>query len=139
MALASESAGAVATETSNGLLRAAIPILRVFDATQAQQFYVDFLGFGVDWEHRHDAGYPLYMQVSRQGCLLHLSEHFGDATPGSGCFVPIADVDAFHGDVAARNTRNVRLAAPENMPWGRQVKVSDPFGNKLTFCEQRSA
>jgi catechol 2,3-dioxygenase-like lactoylglutathione lyase family enzyme len=134
-----EAADVAANVVAEGAsaLRPSIPILRMFDATQARQFYVDFLGFSVDWEHRKDAGYPLYMQVSREECVLHLSEHFGDATPGSGCFVPLAGVEAFYGEVAARNHRNLRLAAPEEMPWGRQLKVSDPFGNKLTFCEQR--
>jgi len=56
-----------------------IPILRIFDEAKAREFYVDFLGFTVDWEHRFNDDAPLYMQVSRDGCVLHLSEHYGDA------------------------------------------------------------
>ena len=41
------------------------------------------LGFRVDWEHRFRRAAPLYMQVSRDGLVLHLSEHHGDACPGS--------------------------------------------------------
>lgn len=41
----------------------------------AKEFYVDFLGFKVDWEHRFDDNAQLYMQVSRSGARLHLSEH----------------------------------------------------------------
>src|SRR5687768_18025800 len=59
------------------------PILRIFDEAKAREFYVDFLGFKVDWEHRFEAGLPLYMQVSRDQCILHLSEHHGDCSPGS--------------------------------------------------------
>jgi hypothetical protein len=33
---------------------------------------------------------PLYMQVSREGCVLHLSEHYGDATPGATAFVRVS-------------------------------------------------
>lgn len=29
---------------------AIIPILRIFDLARAKDFYVDFLGFTVDWE-----------------------------------------------------------------------------------------
>ena len=29
------------------------PILRIFDEAKAKEFYVDFLGFSVDWEHRY--------------------------------------------------------------------------------------
>jgi len=56
-----------------------IPILRIFDEAKAREFYVDFLGFTVDWEHRFNDDAPLYMQVSRDGCVLHFSEHYGDA------------------------------------------------------------
>jgi hypothetical protein len=30
----------------------AIPILRIFDETKAREFYLDFLGFSVEFEHR---------------------------------------------------------------------------------------
>jgi Glyoxalase superfamily protein len=30
----------------------AIPILRIFDVGKAREFYIDFLGFQIDWEHR---------------------------------------------------------------------------------------
>lgn len=123
--------------TAESALRPAIPILRMFDVARARFFYLDFLGFVVDWEHRHGEGFPLYMQISRQGCLLHLSEHFGDATPGSGCFVPMHGVVAFHEELVARAHPNLRPEL-ESMGWGQQIKVTDPFGNKLTFCEQNA-
>jgi catechol 2,3-dioxygenase-like lactoylglutathione lyase family enzyme len=37
----------------------------VFDETKAREFYVEFLGFKVDWEHRFEPGTPLYMQLSQ--------------------------------------------------------------------------
>ena len=59
----------------------AIPILRIFDEAKAREFYAGFLGFTFDWEHRFEPGTPLYAQVSRGDCRLHLSEHHGDAHP----------------------------------------------------------
>lgn len=59
------------------------PILRIFDEAKALEFYVDFLGFKVDWQHRFEANFPLYLQVSLGECVLHLSEHHGDASPGA--------------------------------------------------------
>ena len=59
------------------------PILRIFDEIKAVEFYVDFLGFKIDWQHRFEPNFPLYLQVSRGDCVLHLSEHHGDSTPGS--------------------------------------------------------
>lgn len=43
------------------------PIIRIFDEGKAREFYVDFLGFQLDWEHRFGDNFPLYMQVSRAG------------------------------------------------------------------------
>ncbi len=30
------------------------PILRIFDEGKAKEFYVEFLGFKVDWKHRFE-------------------------------------------------------------------------------------
>jgi catechol 2,3-dioxygenase-like lactoylglutathione lyase family enzyme len=50
------------------------PILRIFDEAKAREFYIDFLGFKLDWEHRFEGGdFPVYMQVSLGDCVLHLS------------------------------------------------------------------
>ena len=38
-----------------------IPILRMCDEAKAREFYLGFLGFAVDWEHRFEPGFPLYM------------------------------------------------------------------------------
>src|SRR5580658_9435303 len=63
---------------ASGALTVAIPILRSFDEAKAKAFYVDLLGFKIDWEHRFRPDLPLYMQVSRDGLRLHVSEHHGD-------------------------------------------------------------
>ena len=39
------------------------PILRIFDEAKAREFYVGYLGFRIDWEHRFAPGMPLYLQV----------------------------------------------------------------------------
>src|SRR5437773_10613657 len=42
-----------ATEPANGPhMQTAIPILRIFSIEKAKEFYLDFLGFSIDWEHR---------------------------------------------------------------------------------------
>ena len=60
-----------------------IPILRIFDVAKADEFYVGFLGFSVDWDHRFDDNAPLYRQISRGDLILHLSEHHGDGSSGA--------------------------------------------------------
>ena len=60
-----------------------VPILRSFDEVKAKEFYVDFLGFNIDWEHRFEEKTPLYIQLSKNDCIIHLSEHHGDSSPGA--------------------------------------------------------
>lgn len=36
------------------------PVLRIFEEKMAQEFYLDFLEFTVDWEHRFTEVRPLY-------------------------------------------------------------------------------
>ena len=59
-----------------------IPLLRIFDVERAEEFYAGFLGFSVDWEHHFEDNAPAYLQVSRAGLVLHLTEHHGDCCPG---------------------------------------------------------
>lgn len=33
-------------------LSAGIPILRIFSKEKAKEFYLDFMGFSLEWEHR---------------------------------------------------------------------------------------
>ena len=112
----------------------AIPIIRIFSEDKAKEFYLDFLGFKLDWEHRFEANFPLYVQVSRSGLTLHLSEHHGDATPGSTVFVRMEDIDVLHRELTAKNYAYAKPAI-QDLPWGRVMEVADPFGNRIRFCE----
>jgi hypothetical protein len=58
-------------------LHSPIPVLRIFDEAKAREHYVGFLGFKIDWEHRFGDNFPLYCQISRDACIIHLSEHHG--------------------------------------------------------------
>lgn len=112
------------------------PILRIFDETKAREFYVDWLGFAVDWEHRFAPGMPLYMQVSRTGLVLHLSMHHGDASPGATVFVRMRNIRAFHAEIVTERPYAHNRPGLEDMPWGPQVEVTDPFMNRIRFCGQ---
>src|SRR2546423_40315 len=73
-----------------------VPIFRVFDVDKAKEFYLGFLGFTLDWEHRFDERAPVYMQVSRAGMTLHLSQHHGDCCPGATAFVRVKGLAEYH-------------------------------------------
>jgi hypothetical protein len=117
-------------------LERAIPIIRIFDEAKAREFYCEFLGFAVDFEHRFEPDLPLYMQVSRSGLLLHLSEHHGDASPGGTIQVPMDGIAAFHKEL---NDKKYGYGRPGivKQPWGDEMTVHDPFGNRIRFLAAR--
>ena len=111
------------------------PILRIFDIAKAREFYLDFLGFEVAFEHRFDDNAPLYMAVIRDGCVLHLSEHHGDGAPSVARRIKVEDIAALHGELIGKKYRFARPGLEET-PWKtREVSVADPFGNRLHFYE----
>jgi hypothetical protein len=86
----------------------------VFDEAKAREFYVDFLGFTIDWEHRFGHNFPLYVQISRDDCTLHLSEHHGDCSPGAAIRIETAVLDDLLAELRAvtTSTRNRTLSRP---------------------------
>lgn len=112
-----------------------IPILRIFDVAKAKEFYVDYLGFALNWEHRFDETSPVYMEVERAGLKLHLSEHYGDCCPGSTVFVAMRGIDELHREL---NDKKYNYLHPGIglAPWNAKcMEVADPFGNRLRFSE----
>ena len=112
------------------------PILRMFDIAKAREFYLDFLGFEVRFEHRFDDVGPLYMGIARDGCELHLSEHHGDGSPGAKVRVEVVGIIDLHREFMVKKYRFNRPGL-EKTPWEtREVTVIDPFGSRLTFYEK---
>jgi catechol 2,3-dioxygenase-like lactoylglutathione lyase family enzyme len=113
-----------------------VPILRIFSVEKAKEFYVDYLGFKIDWEHRFGDNFPLYMQVSLGALFLHLSEHHGDACPGAAVRVEVTGLRAFHEHISAKEY-GYQKPGVEETPWGSvAVTLLDPFGNRLVFNEK---
>ena len=111
------------------------PILRIFDEKKAKEFYKDYLGFWVDWEHRFENDSPLYMQVSNGNCIIHLSEHHGDCSPGAAIRIEVEDIESFH---ATLHSKEYNFARPglETTPWlTKELRVTDPFSNRIIFFE----
>lgn len=111
----------------------AIPLLRLFDYAKVREFYVDWLGFQVEWEHRFAPGMPLYVQVSREGMRLHLTEHHGDCSPGAKVFIDCQGLAGYHRELLGKKYAFNR-PGPEASEWNSlTMEVADPFGNRLLF------
>ena len=116
----------------------ATPIFRSFDETKSKEFYLKFLGFDIVFEHRFEENTPLYMGLRLDSFTLHLSEHHGDATPGSSVRVEIENVNEF---CKALNKKKYKYAKPGviRQDWGfDEMVITDPSGNRLIFCTEIS-
>jgi catechol 2,3-dioxygenase-like lactoylglutathione lyase family enzyme len=115
------------------MIQTVTPQFRITDARRSLAFYVDGLGFQVDWEHRFEPGFPVFMQLTRAGQSIILTEHAGDCQVGGAAYFVIPDVDASYNDFLARGV--VPTHPPATMPWGqREMVVTDPDGNRLRFA-----
>lgn len=113
------------------------PILRIFDYDKAVEFYVNWLGFTIDWEHK-PAHAPLYLQITLRDLSIHLSEHHGDASPGTHLRIEdFKELKAYHQLLNNKNYKFGRpgLKVPEWNNKELNMTVYYPFGNKLTFAE----
>lgn len=117
------------------------PIFRIFDYNKALEFYIDWLGFQIDWKH-HPEGTPVYMQVSLNDIVLHLSEHHGDGTPGSRAFIDdFKNLQEYHHLLIDKKYKYNRpgIEVPFYDEHALEVKLIDPFNNQLILVERNTS
>jgi hypothetical protein len=112
-----------------------IPILRIFDYGKAIEFYVNWLGFNIDWEHKYENDLPVYLQVSKEGIVLHLTEHHGDCSPGARVYIEYKGLKEYHTELIGKKYKYGRPGLEGAFWKDKCMEVIDPFFNKLTFNE----
>ena len=101
-----------------------IPILRVQNLATSRRFYMDALGFSLDW----DAG--TMISVSRDGKSIMLCE--GDqGQPGTWLWIGVEDADVLLDEFSAKGA-NICMP-PQNFSWAYEFRVEDPDGHVLRF------
>ncbi|WP_059012101.1 glyoxalase superfamily protein [Streptomyces specialis] len=112
-------------EPSGSAPEEVIPVLRVREAGVAAGWYAR-LGFVAQWEHRFGPGMPAFVEVARGGLRLFLSEHEGDARPGTLVYLRVRDLAAVAAEFGVAVTET---------PWDtREVELHDPDGNRLRIA-----
>jgi methyltransferase (TIGR00027 family) len=75
------------------------------------------------------------MQISREGCVLHLTGHVNDATPGGALRIEVTSLGELHQELADKHYEHA-MPGVETTPWrAREMTLRDPFGNRLVFWE----
>ena len=98
------------------------PILRVEDLDASRRYYIDRLGFSLDW----DAG--TMISVSRDGKAIMLCER-EQGQPGVWLWIGVEDADALFAEFVAKGA-HIRCR-PQNFPWAYEFEVADPDGHVL--------
>lgn len=115
------------------LAQTVIPQLRITNSSRSMAFYVDGLGFSVDWKHQFEPGFPVFLQLTRAEQTIFLTEHTGDCQVGGAVYFKVPDVDDCYRDFVARGI--VSVHRPEDTAWGsRELLVTDSDGNRLRFA-----
>jgi catechol 2,3-dioxygenase-like lactoylglutathione lyase family enzyme len=105
------------------------PVLRVSDVKASRDYYVNVLGFKVDFEFE-----DFFASVSRGACSLFLC--VGDqGHPGSWVWVDAKDADAVY-DEYKKSGAKIRHP-PTNYSWAREMQVEDLDGNVLRLGSDR--
>jgi tetratricopeptide (TPR) repeat protein len=103
----------------------AIPILSVADLERSRDYYVNVLGFKVDFYETN-----IICSVSRGECNLFLVQ--GDqGRPGTWVWIGVGDAVALHEEFTAKGAK-IRVA-PTNRHWALEMQVEDPDGHVLRF------
>jgi catechol 2,3-dioxygenase-like lactoylglutathione lyase family enzyme len=110
---------------------AAATVFVVRDVARSVEHYRDVLGFSVAFTYREPV---VYAGVERGSLLIHLQAASETARqPGQGSvYAFVDDVDALHGELAARGARIVK--PPQTYDYGmRDFDIRDLDGNQLGF------
>jgi catechol 2,3-dioxygenase-like lactoylglutathione lyase family enzyme len=110
-----------------------IPQLRIISAARSLALYVDGLGFVIDWQHQFEPGFPLFLQLTRAGQTIFLTEHTGDCQVGGAVYFIVPNADDCFAEFTRRGVAGG--TAPSDTPWGtREFVLTDPDGNRLRFA-----
>ena len=108
-------------------LSGAVPELPVRSVVDAQSYYRDRLGFGVEWHHQEGR----IGAVVRDACTLFFRETSGEIAPAV-LWVFTEDVDQTYAELCALGAE---IADPlADKPWGlRQFTIRDLHGHRIHF------
>ncbi len=105
------------------------PVFGIRSYAKAVDYYVDWLGFNLDWEWREAPGQPAIVSISREGINIGLNES-EDAATGAWLVVAVADVQALAEEWNGRRPGSVEVVS--GVPYeGYVIYLNDPFGNRI--------
>ena len=120
------AAGASPQEQSANRFQSATPIFNVANVAASIDYYVNKLGFRVEWDWGSP---PTFASVERDAVRIFLCQG-GQGAPGTWLSIYVQDVDALYEEY--RRSGAIIRQPPANFPWGvREMNVQDLDGHRL--------
>lgn len=120
------AAGATRRPRREGFFESAVPILNVANVPDSIAYYVDQLGFELEWEWGDPPGFAC---VFRDNVRIFLCQD-GQGAKGTWISIFVDDVDALYRRYEERGA--IIRQPPTNFPWGvREMNVEDLDGHRL--------
>ena len=101
-----------------------VPILRVEDLPASIDYYLNALGFAVDWQDGSMAS------VSRDGHAIMLCEG-AQGSAGAWVWIGVEDAQALCAEYVTRGASIIQALV--NYPWAYEMRVADPDGHVVRF------
>ena len=99
------------------------PILRVEDLEVSRRYYIDTLGFALDWDYQGKM-----ISVSRDHKAIMLCER-EQGQRGTWLWIGVDDADVLFAEFSAKGA-HIR-SPPRNFSWAYEFAVEDPDGHVL--------
>jgi predicted lactoylglutathione lyase len=107
------------------MIEGVTPILRVEDLDVSRRYYIDRLGFALDWDYESKM-----ISVSRDRSSIMLCER-AQGQAGTWLWLGVDDADALFAEFSAKGAR-IR-SGPKNFSWAYEFAIEDPDGHVLRF------
>ena len=119
----------------NYSMESSIPVVRMLDEAKTRHFYLDYLGFEIEWEHKFSDTSPMYMQIRCGQAVLHLNGHADEKSPTTEVRIPVNGLEAFCDLLRERTAGEEKPEIVDPRYEGRPTDLNliDPSGNMIVF------
>jgi predicted enzyme related to lactoylglutathione lyase len=106
------------------------PILRADDLEATKRYYLDVLGFKLDWD------VPYMCSVSRDAQSIMICDGY-QGQAGTWLWIGVEDADALYAELVGKGA--LIRDPPQNFEWAYEFQVEDPNGHVLRFGAESRA
>lgn len=110
-----------------------IPVFKIGNFVEAKNFYVEKLGFNLNWTDKHCDCFPAYSEIEMDGAVIHLTEEYGFAKEGMTIMIKKEKLKEYLGELNKDDL--FKTVEIEEEVFGNSFMIEDPWSNRIHFWE----